>query len=51
MARVRKLKPIARPIYPTSGKIHMAFWRFAMRIAWLELGVWKGQVWISMKWP
>jgi hypothetical protein len=42
MARVKKPKPSARPMYPTSGRIHMVYVESsAMRIAWLrgELGL------------
>jgi hypothetical protein len=35
MARVRKPKPRPRPIYPTSGNIHI-FKGYAMRLACLE---------------
>jgi hypothetical protein len=36
MARVRNPKPSARPIYPTSGRIHILFNEFAMRLACLR---------------
>jgi hypothetical protein len=36
MARVRNPKPSARPIYPTSGKIHILFNELAMRLACLR---------------
>lgn len=39
MARVRKPKPMARPMYPTNGKIHIVFSLGAMKIA---SSLWKG---------
>jgi hypothetical protein len=36
MARVRNPKPSARPIYPTSGRIHILFNELAMRLACLR---------------
>jgi hypothetical protein len=37
MARVKKAKLSPRPIYPTSGRIHMMIYTCAMRLAYLKV--------------